>query len=214
MASKSKLLSTYNSLLTGNDSAKIISPGTTVDKFHPLPRIVRRALIKEYHPRGRKPMDPVVTEELLRRGDNLECMPPLHLFDTQPCIEEFSLKDLRVTRYMMEDAGIDTEKIAASMGEAFAILHFKCEALGHACFALGASPAYEAWKFGPLEIRIHILYLNELLEAKEMSVEAISTCSDELIGVIPAPPECDDTLGDPIWHSFRTAYIIRQRMSR
>ncbi|KAG5753416.1 hypothetical protein H9Q69_002101 [Fusarium xylarioides] len=133
------------------------SPGTTVDKLHPLPQIVRRALINEDHPRGRKPMDPVVTEELLRRGDNLECMPPLHLFDTQPCIEEFSLKDLRVTRYMMEDAGIDTEKIAALMGEAFAILHFKCEALGHACFALGASPAYEAWKFGPLEIGIHIL---------------------------------------------------------
>ncbi|KAF5723010.1 hypothetical protein FMUND_2367 [Fusarium mundagurra] len=157
--------------------------------------------------KGRKPMDPLVTEELLCRGDNLECMPPLHLFDTQPCIEEFSLKDLRVTRDMMEDAGIDIEKIAASMGETFAILHFKREALGCACFALGASPAYEARKFGPLEIGIHIPSLNQLVEAEEMSVEMISMCLDELIVVIPSPPESYDELGDSIWHSSRTAYI-------
>jgi len=83
-------------------------------------------------------------------------MPPLHLFDTQMCTREFRLKDMRITQDMMGDTGIDVTKIAASMGEILAILHSKCEALGHACIVLGASPAYEAWKFGPLKIGIQI----------------------------------------------------------
>lgn len=78
-------------------------------------------------------MDPFVSRELLYRGDNLECIPPLHLFDTQMCTKEFRLKDMRITRDMIEDAGIDVTKIAVSMGEMFAILHFKCEALGYVC---------------------------------------------------------------------------------
>ncbi|KAF5701281.1 calcineurin-like phosphoesterase [Fusarium globosum] len=182
------------------------SPGTTVDKVHSLPQIVRRALINHYHPRGRRPMDASVSQELLHRGYNLECMPPLHLFDTQMCTKEFRLKDMRITEDMMEDAGIDVTKIAVSMGEMFSILHFKCEALGHACIVLGASPAYEAWEFGPLKIGIHIPTFHQLLEAEDMTVEAISMCLDELIGVLPSPPESYDQLGDPVW-SFRTAYI-------
>lgn len=46
-------------------------------------------------------MDLFVTQELLCRGDNLECMPPLHLFDTQMCTKEFWLKDMRITQDMM-----------------------------------------------------------------------------------------------------------------
>ncbi|VTT74838.1 unnamed protein product [Fusarium fujikuroi] len=136
------------------------SPGTTVDKVHSLPQIVRRAL-----------------------------------------------KDMRIAQDMMEDAGIDVTKKAVSMGEMFAILHFKCEALGHACIVLGASPAYEAWKFGPLEIGIHIPSFHQLLKAEDRTVKMISMCLDELIGVLPSPPESYDQLGDPVWSSFRTAYI-------
>lgn len=152
-------------------------------------------------------MDPFVSQELLHRGDNLEFMPPLHLFDTQMCTQEFRLKDMRIPQDMMEDAGIDVTKLAVSMGEMFAILHFKCEALGHACIVLGASPAYEAWKFGPLEIGIHIPSFHQLIEAEDTTVETISMCLDELIGVLPSPPESYDQLGDPVWSSFRTAYI-------
>ncbi|RBA14008.1 hypothetical protein FPRO05_02800 [Fusarium proliferatum] len=184
------------------------SPGTTVDKVHSLPQIVRRALTNHYHPRGRRPMDPFVSQELLHRGYNLECMPPLHLFDTQMCTKEFRLKDIRITEDMMEDAGIDVTKIAVSMGEW--LLYFISNARPwamRACIVLGASPAYEAWKFGPLEIGIHIPSFHQLLEAEDMTVETISMCLDELIGVLPSPPESYDQLGDPVWSSFRTAYI-------
>ncbi|KAF4434979.1 hypothetical protein FACUT_7639 [Fusarium acutatum] len=189
------------------------APGTTVDKVHSLPQIIRRALINQYHPRGDSPMDPEVTKELLHRKDNLECTPLLVLFDTRPYIREFQLKGLRIMREMMEDAGINVEKIAASMGEALAILHFECEALGLVCFALGASPAYEAWKFEPLEIGIHIPSFYQLLEAREMSVEKISHCLGDHTGVIPSSPEYLDQ-EDEIWQSFRTAYIKRGNACR
>ncbi|SCO81371.1 uncharacterized protein FRV6_05584 [Fusarium oxysporum] len=183
------------------------SPGAMKDKPHSLPQIVRRALINQYHPKGDNPMDPEVTKELLHRGDNLRCVPGLVLIKTRPYSEEFRLRSLWITRQMMEDAGIDVETIAASMGEALAILDFKCEALGLVYFVLGASPACEAWKFGPLELGIHIPSFHALLEAKDMSVEKISLCLDEHVGVIPSPPEFRDEDGDGVWQSFRTAYI-------
>ncbi|CVL01595.1 uncharacterized protein FPRN_11487 [Fusarium proliferatum] len=193
MTSESKLLPTYNSFPTRKDSAKIIKC---------LPHQAQQST------RGRRPMDPFVSQELLHRGYNLECMPPLHLFDTQMCTKEFRLKDIRITEDMMEDAGIDVTKIAVSMGKW--LLYFISNARPwamRACIVLGASPAYEAWKFGPLEIGIHIPSFHQLLEAENMTVETISMCLDELIGVLPSPPESYDQLGDPVWSSFRTAYI-------
>ncbi|EWZ01031.1 hypothetical protein FOYG_00732 [Fusarium oxysporum NRRL 32931] len=62
----------------------------------------------------------------------------------------------------------------------------------------GASPAYEAWKFGPLELGIHIPSFHALLEAKDMSVEKISLCLGEHVGVIPSPPEFRDEDGDGV----------------
>ncbi|KAI7768330.1 hypothetical protein LZL87_012915 [Fusarium oxysporum] len=183
------------------------SPGAMMDKLHSLPQIVRRALINQYHPKGDNTMDPEVTKELLHRGDNLRCVPYLGLFNTRPYSEEFRLRSLWITRQMMEDAGINVEKIAASMGEALAILHFKCEALGFVNFVLGASPAYEAWKFGPLEIRIHIPSFHALLKAEDMSVAKISLCLGGHGGVIPSPPGFYDEDGVEVWQSFRTAYI-------
>lgn len=40
-----------------------------------------------------------------------------------------------------------------------------------------------------------------------MSVEKISLCLGEHVGVIPSPPEFRDEDGDGVWQSFRTAYI-------
>lgn len=54
---------------------------------------------------------------------------------------------------------------------------------------------------------IHIPSFHQLLEAEDMTVETISMCLDELIGVLLSPPESYDQLGDPVWSSFRTAYI-------
>ncbi|KAH7253809.1 uncharacterized protein BKA55DRAFT_510439, partial [Fusarium redolens] len=117
------------------------------------------------------------------------------------------LCSLYITRQMMEDAGVDVEKIAASMGEALAILHFKCEAMGFVNFVLGASPAYEAWKFGPLEIGIHILSFDALEEAEDMGVKEITLYLSGNIGMIPLPAEFYDEDGDEVWQSFSTAYI-------
>ncbi|KAI8720090.1 hypothetical protein NCS52_00453500 [Fusarium sp. LHS14.1] len=122
----------------------IPTPAIKMDLIYPLPKAVGRALIQQFHPRRTaSDMDPYVVEEILNQYENNHCL-------VQPCLGldvpprkpgEFSINSMDLSLPELETIGIDTRSIAGAIGEAFALLHYRCElSSGGVQFAFGTSP--------------------------------------------------------------------------
>ncbi|RSL59708.1 hypothetical protein CEP54_007198 [Fusarium duplospermum] len=108
---------------------RVPTPAIEMDAIYSLPKSVGRALIQQYYLRraGSK-LDPYVVEEILNQPNNRHCL-------IQPCLRlcayprepgEFKLRNFELSLAEMQRIGLNTIDLSKAIGEAFAVLHYRC----------------------------------------------------------------------------------------
>ncbi|KAI1392711.1 uncharacterized protein F4822DRAFT_138610 [Hypoxylon trugodes] len=119
--------------------------GTLVqmERILPLPKIVRESLINYFYPReDASALDPSVVQHILDSTPNKHCLARTYLGRDDGVFtrEKFSLRNFPLYLKSMERLGLDTPNIAASMGKAYALMHWGAGVNGdHVEFVLGTS---------------------------------------------------------------------------
>ncbi|KAF4459880.1 hypothetical protein FALBO_13358 [Fusarium albosuccineum] len=121
------------------------TPAFKMNLILPMPETVRRALVSLFHPHSsNSPMDPVVVKEIANRAENSHCLvrPCLGIVNMPRSTREFSLRNFDLSVRDMESLGMRVDDFVQAIGEAFAVLHYRCELSGGGVqFALGTSQA-------------------------------------------------------------------------
>ncbi len=102
--------------------------GTLVEmeRILPLPKVIRKALITHFYPQQNGPLDSAALSDILNSTPNKHCLARTYLGRTNWKLTEhnFSLRNFPLCLQPMEDLGLDVVNLAASMGKAFAIMHW------------------------------------------------------------------------------------------
>ncbi|RMJ15710.1 hypothetical protein BHE90_006259 [Fusarium euwallaceae] len=134
---------------------RVPTPAIQMDTIFSLPKAVGRALIQQYYPRrAGSNMDPYVVEEILNQPDNQHCL-------VQPCLGldtcprepgGFKLRNFELSLTDMHRIGLNTVDLSRAIGEAFALLHYRC----------GLSGTDVSFAFGTSRSKLCILYTVDL----------------------------------------------------
>ncbi|KND89899.1 hypothetical protein TOPH_05512 [Tolypocladium ophioglossoides CBS 100239] len=92
----------------------------------PLPKVIRRALVTQLYPYKDAVVDLEMTRSILHSPPNKHCLARTYLGrkDGYLTQEKFTLRNIPLYLKSMERFGLDTQSLAASMGKAYAIMHW------------------------------------------------------------------------------------------
>ncbi|POR31345.1 Uncharacterized protein TPAR_08444 [Tolypocladium paradoxum] len=114
-----------------------------MERILPLPKVIRRALVSQFYPRPTATLlDAETTNRVLSDPPNKHCIARTYLGRDGGIFtkEKFSLRNFPLYLKAMERLNLDTESLAASMGKAYALMHWAACVNGDDVeFALGTS---------------------------------------------------------------------------
>ncbi|KAK3944283.1 hypothetical protein QBC46DRAFT_374899 [Diplogelasinospora grovesii] len=113
-----------------------------MERILPLPKVVRKALIAHFYPQDTAPLDSATLSNILNAAPNKHCLVRTYLGRKNGGFtrQTFSLRNFPLYLEPMQHLGLDVMGLAASMGKAFAIMHWGAGVNGDDVeFVLGTS---------------------------------------------------------------------------
>ncbi|KAK5998472.1 hypothetical protein PT974_00851 [Cladobotryum mycophilum] len=144
------ILSSHDSFLEENlgkfpDGYRDFGTLVMMERILPLPKVVRSALVTQFYPsQGDVPLDPATIKNILDDTPNKHCLVRTYLGKRNGAYrrEAFSLRNFPLYLGSMEQLGLNTTSLAASMGKAYVVMHWgACINGDDVEFVLGTSAA-------------------------------------------------------------------------
>ncbi|KAI3330417.1 hypothetical protein F4824DRAFT_515629 [Ustulina deusta] len=114
----------------------------TMERILPLPKVVRKAMIKSFYPATNYSCDEHVVTQILNETANKHCLARVYLGEKTVALskESFTLRNFPLTRDIMEVLDLDMVYFATMIGSAYAIMHWAANITGDDVeFVLGTS---------------------------------------------------------------------------
>ncbi|KAI1354841.1 hypothetical protein F5Y01DRAFT_311215 [Xylaria sp. FL0043] len=114
----------------------------TMERILPLPKVVRKALIKQFYAEEDSLSDENLVTQLLNERPNKHCLVRVYLGRRRVVVpkESFTLRNFPLTLDMMGRLGLDVMEFATMLGSAYAIMHWAANITGDDTeFVLGTS---------------------------------------------------------------------------
>lgn len=99
----------------------------TMEKILPVPKVVRRAMIKEFYPAAEgQPLEPATIENILRLPKNKNALLRTYFGkeDVTFTTKSFTLRNFPLCLNAMKRLKLEVESLVAEMGRAYALMHW------------------------------------------------------------------------------------------
>ncbi|KAI0525369.1 hypothetical protein F5B22DRAFT_335952 [Xylaria bambusicola] len=144
----------------------------TMERILPLPKVVRKAMIRKLYPGGCN--DEHLVTQLLDNTANKHCLARIYLGKKTITLpkENFTLRNIPLTLEIMAELGLEMGHFAAMIGNAYAIMHWAARITGDDVeFVLGTSTISTTANSDFQHRAIH-LYLLDFGQCETVDMEA------------------------------------------